>query len=58
MNNIEISRTLPNGNVFLKINGFETIEVIDLHKNKKAIDIALKIIELWKKENYNTFASD
>lgn len=51
MNKIEISRTLPNGNVFLKINGFETIEVIDLHKNKTALEIAEKIIKQWKKEN-------
>ena len=51
MNKIEISRTLPNGNVFLRINGVETIEIIDLHKNKPALEIAEKIKELWNKEN-------
>jgi hypothetical protein len=51
MNNLEISRTLPNGNVFLKLNGFETVEIINLHKNITATDIAVKIILLWNKKN-------
>lgn len=51
MYNIEISRTLPNGNVFLRINGVETIEIINLHKNKTALEISEKIIKQWKKEN-------
>lgn len=42
---IKISRLMPNGNVWISINGIDLIQIIECDVNNPAISIANKIID-------------
>jgi hypothetical protein len=52
--NIEISHVMPNGNIWLSIDGVNLIEVIECHNLYPAKDIADLIIKNLSNENRNT----
>ena len=45
---IQISRIMPNGNIWLSINGIDLIQVIECDSTLPAIEIANKIISIYE----------